>query len=113
MNLPLGGKRMIAGPTRNVNFPHVVFNRARLHHLVVARRNHAVRGMLKLADRPDDVLPPLSGSQRATTEKSFARLRKNPGDLRVRQELAGLLETILAEADALTGEDRPRHAPSP
>jgi hypothetical protein len=102
MNLPLGGKRLIAGPTRNVNFPHVVFNRARLHHFVVARRNHAVRGMLRLSERPNDVLSPLSGDQRSAMEKCFARLRKSASDMRVIEELTTQIETTIAEADALT-----------
>jgi hypothetical protein len=97
MSLPLGGRQFIAGPTRSVNFPHIVFNRARLHHFVVARRNHAVRGRLRLADRPEEVLPALSVDQRSAMERCFARLRKDPTDERARAELMERIEEAIAE----------------
>ena len=43
---PLGGRRLRCGPTRNLQFPFVLLNRARLHHAVVAGRTHAERGIL-------------------------------------------------------------------
>ena len=99
LDIPLGGKHMLAGPTRNLNFPHVVFNRARYHHLQVAHRNHAVRGVLHLSDRPEEVLPPLTSEQRARVERSFAQLRKAPEDPRAGEALQLATETILAADD--------------
>lgn len=97
MELPLGGRRIIAGPTRNVNFPHIVFNRARLHHGLVANRNHAVRGCLALAERPEEILPGLSAERRSALERVFRRLRRNPSDSVLREALRQTTEEILAE----------------
>lgn len=45
---PLGGVRLRCGPTRNVQLPFVLLNRALLHHAVVEGRTHAQRGVLKV-----------------------------------------------------------------
>ena len=97
LDIPLGGKKLVAGPTRNRSFPHVVLNRARYHHLLVARRNHALRGELALARNPDEVLPPLSGSHRSALERCFQRLRKDPEETGT---VEGLAEVIAAVFDA-------------
>jgi hypothetical protein len=55
MNLPLGGKAAVAGPTKNPNFPYVVLNRARYHRLRIARRSHAMQGELALPADPHAV----------------------------------------------------------
>jgi hypothetical protein len=93
LEVPLGGKKLVAGPTRNRNFPHVVFNRARYHHFLVSHRNHSLRGELALTEHPDDVLPPLSRDHRSELERRFDRLRKDPRGLGA---LEGLVDTIAA-----------------
>jgi hypothetical protein len=93
LDVPLGGKKLVAGPTRNRSFPHVVFNRARYHHYLVARRNHSLRGELALTEHPDEVLPPLSKNHRSELEKRFERLRKEPERSDI---LEGLVDTITA-----------------
>jgi len=98
LDIPLGGKLVTTGPTRNLNFPHVVFNRARYHHLRVAQRNHAVRGVLDLADPPEAVLPPLTSEQRGRVERCFTQLRKNPEDARAAEALVSAAQAIF-EAD--------------
>lgn len=97
MNVPLGGKRLVAGPTRNVNFPYVVLNRARAHHQLVARRTHATRGELALTGPPDEGLAPLRPEQRTALGRLFPRLRKGRDVLRTTEQLAELVERILAE----------------
>jgi hypothetical protein len=93
LDVPLGGKKLVAGPTRNRSFPHVVFNRARYHHFLVARRNHSLRGELALTEHPDEVLPPLSKNHRSELEQRFERLRKEPERS---DTLEGLVDTITA-----------------
>jgi hypothetical protein len=93
LDIPLGGKKLVAGPTRNRSFPHVVFNRARYHHFLVARRNHSLRGELALSEHPDDVLPPLSKDHRSELERRFEQLRKNPEGP---DTLEGLVDAIAA-----------------
>jgi hypothetical protein len=109
LDIPLGGKKLVAGPTRNRSFPHVVFNRARYHHFLVARRNHSLRGELALTEHPDEVLPPLSKHHRSELERRFERLRKDSEDS---EALEGLIDTITA---IFTADERefPSSAASP
>jgi hypothetical protein len=93
LDVPLGGKKLVAGPTRNRSFPHVVFNRARYHHFLVARRNHSLRGELALTEHPDDVLPSLARDHRSELERRFEQLRKDPEDL---DTVEGLVDVIIA-----------------
>ena len=74
-DVAMGRKKLVAGPTRNRNFPYVVLGRARLHHALVAGRSHAQRGALALADLHSDQLDPISAGDRKQLEKSFGRLR--------------------------------------
>ena len=50
MRRPMGGRRLRFGPTRNLQFPFVLLNRAILHHAVVAGRTHAQRGTLQIGE---------------------------------------------------------------
>jgi hypothetical protein len=79
LHFPLGYRALVVGPMQNMNFPHIVFNRARLHHLLVANRTHAERSDLLLAEDPSTVLAPLSDGDRRELEKSFQAIRN--GDL--------------------------------
>ncbi len=76
LSMPLGEKKLEVGPTKNLNFPHIVFNRARLHHLLVAKRTHAERDILRIVDNPMDVLDKLSESETRSLESCFRKIRK-------------------------------------
>ncbi|MCZ7637427.1 MAG: GTPase/DUF3482 domain-containing protein [Verrucomicrobia bacterium] len=96
-----GGRLITAGPTRNRNFPHVVFNRARYHHWLVARRTHAAQSVLAVRGDPRAVLPPLPGEELSTLEKIFDRLRRNPEATAVQGELADRIAAVFARDDDL------------
>jgi hypothetical protein len=79
---PMGGVRLRCGPSRNVQFPFVLLNRALLHHAVVAGRTHAQRGVLKISERSEQATEPSRFSAGSTRElaKLFERLRRSePG----------------------------------
>jgi GTPase Era involved in 16S rRNA processing len=99
MDLPLGGRWITAGPTRNRNFPHVVFNRARYHHWLVARRTHAAQGVLAVSEDPRQLLPPLPGEELSALEKVFGRLRRNPEATGGREALAEQVAAVFARDD--------------
>jgi hypothetical protein len=94
LDVPLGGRKLVAGPTRNRSFPHVVFNRARYHHFLVAHRNHALRGELAMTEHPDEVLPPLSKDHRSELERRLEQLRKNPDRTDALEGLANAIAAI-------------------
>jgi hypothetical protein len=100
MNLPLGGKAAVAGPTRNPNFPYVVLNRARYHRLRVARRSHAMQGELALPADPHAVLEPLSASVRRELEPMFRKVRRGGEDAVRLAEFTALIDRIFAADEA-------------
>jgi hypothetical protein len=78
---PMGGVRLRCGPSRNVQFPFVLLNRALLHHAVVAGRTHAQRGVLKVGER-DAASETAQFSASATRDlaRLFQQLRRSePG----------------------------------
>jgi hypothetical protein len=103
MNLPLGGRLLRCGPTRDVNFPYVVLGRAFYHHARVAGRTHANRGALTLSD--DAAAPTwadrIPRDQRNAIEKCFQRLRGGAAD--ATEDLAALLTPLVARADTVPG----------
>lgn len=110
LDLPLGGQVLCAGPTRNRNFPHVAFNRARYHHFLVARRNHAVQGALIVAEPPPRLLPSLPGDEAATLEQCFERLRRGADPMAATDTLAGLIESVFTRDDGTESSDLIRAA---
>jgi hypothetical protein len=104
MNLPLGGKALVAGPTRNPNFPYVVLNRARYHRLGISQRTHAVQGELALTADPQTALEPLSGETRRELESVFAKLRRGKEDPGVTIRLAAKIENVFADDEKPRGE---------
>ncbi len=93
---PMGGRRLRCGPSRNLQFPFVLLNRAVLHHAVVAGRTHAQRGQLKI-DQPDSggsaVVYP-EGVMRQLT-RLFTRLRRaDPGSPSASAALVDLTQVI-------------------
>ncbi len=114
-SLPLGGKQLRCGPMRNTNFGFVVFNRARLHHTLVANRTHAQRGEMEVPDALPGasladsfsvgveeragavMLPPLPGEVRRGLAKRFGKIAKGGGA--AVPDLGELVERVLGEEE--------------
>jgi hypothetical protein len=98
--LPLGGRELRCGPTRNRNFPWVVLGRALHHNARLAGRTHANRGALSLEpDAGPGWAERIDRERRAALERCFARLRDGDTDPALVQDLAELLAPIVAQAD--------------
>jgi hypothetical protein len=96
VNRPLGGRLASYGPSRNPNFPFVLFGRARYHHGLLASRTHAMRDILDLTVDLAERLP-LDAGQRKLLEVSFSKLRKSSaGTTRQREAIEGLMRIALA-----------------
>jgi GTPase Era involved in 16S rRNA processing len=76
LQIPLGRRILVAGPTRNINFPHIVFERARLHHLLVSGRSHAVREEKLSLESIRAMTPDVARDERRDLESAFRELRK-------------------------------------
>ncbi|MFU8858589.1 MAG: DUF3482 domain-containing protein [Deferrisomatales bacterium] len=112
--IPLGGKKLVAGPTRNRNFPHVALGRARLHRLLVSNRAHARRDDLNCRDDLGRLLPPLSEEARRRFEACFERVRKGQDPEGASEELSRALETVFEEDDRIhPAGPAPKGSPSP
>jgi hypothetical protein len=75
---PMGGVRLRCGPSRNVQFPFVLLNRALLHLSVVAGRTHAQRGVLNVG--PGDIAEESerwSAGETRELARLFERLRRS------------------------------------
>ena len=113
LHQPMGGVRLRFGPSRNVQFPFVLLNRAMLHHAVVAARTHAQRGVLMVADGSNPAsdigrLPP--GSTRELV-RIFDRLRRSePGTESRGVALVYMTEAILRlmQSEGLGRSDGPK-----
>ena len=104
---PLGGTLAQFGPSRNVNFPFVLFGRARVHWGVIERRTHAMRTPVEL-DTEQESLNPLSGDQRKALERLFSTLRK-PGLAAARRiEATDALRDVIQEILAGDAADAAR-----
>lgn len=107
LHQPLGGVRLRCGPTKNVQFPFVLLNRALLHHALVEARTHAQRGVLKVGGEAGlatgRAVPEVSAREFAPL---FQRLRKaEPG--------SGSRATLLVDLTQAIGRlmrDRARYA---
>jgi hypothetical protein len=102
LEISLGRRKLVAGPTKNRNFPHVVLGRARLHHALVAGRAHAYRGALSIDEQAGSLLADLAGGERRQIEKEFDRLRRGREVAMGTRKLGELLESTL-ERDAGSG----------
>lgn len=98
---PLGGRLARFGPSKNPNFPFVLFGRARFHAALVTARTHARRDVMELPGPGEDGRLPLDGSRRRSLARVFAGLRRHaPGSPRHRaaiEGLTGITDAILAE----------------
>ncbi len=79
LSLPLGRRALTLGPLKNLQFPHIVFNRARVHHSLIANRSHAARDEVLLGEDLLGVVEEISDGQRRELEQGFSRLRN--GDI--------------------------------
>jgi GTPase Era involved in 16S rRNA processing len=102
--LPLGGRELRCGPTRNRNFPWVLLGRALHHNARLAGRTHADRGALELeAAGGPSWAERIEPSRRSALERIFGRLRDGDTDPELAQDLALLLGPIVAQADVAPG----------
>jgi len=99
LHLSLGRRMLVAGPTTNVNFPHIVFGRARLHRALVSGRRHAQRDELDTLRTVEEAAPPLTGIEKRRLERSFARIRRGRDTVEATEELAQVIEGIFAKDD--------------
>jgi len=103
---PLGGQRLRCGPTRNLQFPFVLLNRARLHQALVAGRTHAQRDILEV-DTKDrtarDLIEPIADGTKRELARQFDRIRRTePGSEshgRVLDQMIDSLTVLIAEAE--------------
>jgi hypothetical protein len=105
LSLPLGGRLLRCGPTKDVGFPWVVLGRALYHHSLVSGRTHANRGTLSLAGSEDapNWIDRLDATRRRAIERAFRRLRDADADPEVTDELAALLGPVVAQAKLAPG----------
>ncbi|MFI4859958.1 MAG: GTPase/DUF3482 domain-containing protein [Phycisphaerales bacterium JB063] len=98
----IGGKKLTCGPIRNVNFPFVVLGRARHHHGLIADRNHAAQGVLKVEYQEEDAgrLNPLTGEETRTLSRLFTKLGKCRPDS---EQVQPLLDQLADRIAALLG----------
>lgn len=98
--LPMGGRKVVMGPLRNVNFPFVVLGRAIYHYALVANRTHAQRGRLEVEHlQREAAAQALSREQLGAFNKCFQRLRRGSGEwtMQVIDDLAELVDAQLAD----------------
>ena len=106
---PMGGRLARYGPSRNPNFPFVLFGRARYHCGLLAARTHAMRDVLELDVDLEERLPLESSTRRALAE-SFGELRKRGNEsLRGREAVDRLMRTTEAilQADEARRHENP------
>ncbi|MCR9093908.1 MAG: GTPase/DUF3482 domain-containing protein [bacterium] len=99
---PLGGRLARFGPSKNPNFPFVLFGRARFHAGLVAARTHARRDVMALESGGEGgAALPLDAAHQRSLARIFGALRKQaPGSPRYRaaiEELTGITAAILEE----------------
>ena len=92
---PLGRRLLVAGPSNNINLPHVVFRRARLHYNILSRRTHACRELVDLTNPQVFSLRELNDKENTELERLFARVRKGRADIELSVELTKLVHQIL------------------
>ncbi len=101
LHQPMGGVRLRFGPSRNVQFPFVLLNRALLHHAVVAGRTHAQRGVMRVGSSSGTAGQPSGGSTRELA-RIFDRLRRSePGS----ESRAAALVYLTGAIEALIRND--------
>ncbi len=102
--LSLGNKVLEMGPVKNANLGFVLLARARLHHILIAKRSYANRTKIEMKEAYNNMLAPLEFSTKRKLDKIFKKLREEKAD---QQDLKKLEETIdsLLNQDLLNQED--------
>lgn len=98
--LSSGGQQARFGPARDPQFAYVVLGRALEHAWRVARRNHAGRDPLTLADSDDRWLQHLGKRQRLVLQKALLAPPRDVGDTRRRTALETAIGDAMAAFDA-------------
>jgi hypothetical protein len=106
LHQPMGGVRLRCGPSRNVQFPFVLLNRALLHLSVVAGRTHAQRGVLRIGPgRERGEGEGLSAGETRELARLFERLRRSePGSESRSAALVYLSELVAKLAQERSGD---------
>ena len=103
-----GGRRFRIGPHAQPNFPWVLLDRALLHYDGVARRTHARRGTIAVADGDGraGIVADFARAERRELEEVFRRIRRSAGDPRreLRDDLERAVARILMRIDPVSGE---------
>lgn len=86
--LPSGGKRLIYGPTTNINFPFVLLGRSILYHNLVSTRAHANQSAV---DASRQVLDVLSDKERKVLAKLFADIQSGKKPRESREALCTMI----------------------
>jgi hypothetical protein len=99
--LPLGGRRLTAGPCRSVNLPYVLLGRALHHQRLVALRTHAHRDRLEIPEPAagSGWLDALGRAERADLARCLSRLRRDQEPGTAADALAARLEPLVCEVD--------------
>ena len=97
LKMPLGKKTLVVGPARNINFPHIIFNRARLHHFLISNRTHAEQGDFIVNESLNSALRSLTNKETKGLEKVFKGIRRNGSSAKQREELANVILDIFTE----------------
>lgn len=103
---PMGGVRLRYGPSRNIQFPFVLLNRALLHHRVVAGRTHAQRGAIQVQEKSQDSTASLqlyTGSTRDLARRFEQLRRSEPGNAPRAAALVDLTAVILETLNTESG----------
>jgi hypothetical protein len=96
---PLGGYRLTVGPVKELNLPWVLLGRARLHHRLIAERNHSRREALIVdATNVEHAADTIDPARRRSLAQAFATLRSDGGldperGRTLVADIAALLET--------------------
>ena len=107
LHVSVGGYKLIVGPTHNLNFPHVLFNRARLHHTLIAGRTHAERDVLTLDADLERAYEPLSTEQRRRLETLFSKTRRGWNEAAAQDSLQHMIANIFTADDSDCSALRP------
>jgi len=90
--LPLGERVAQVGPVRNLSFPHMLLERARLHHQLLGERTHANRHVFELREAS---LPAIPDSLKRKLESKFRKIRKSGSSIEVEEALSELVKRVL------------------
>lgn len=96
VSIPLGKNLLVLGPIKQLSFPHMVFNRARLHYYLLSRRTHAHRNVLYIGQEQNvsHEIPELSRGQKDELERIFSKTRS--GGIFRSSSVDSLREVILS-----------------